>query len=222
MTIYQIVGDIRSLNALVESLTDEETGETRELTDEEKKTFLDWIGEQEEAFNAKFDNTCKVYRNLRATADVCTAERDALKAEYDRLSKRAKARQAEADRVKGLIWFALEALGMQKKKTELFSAGIQNTAASVRVGDSIHPENEIANLIPDEFIKKEVAKSKIVEQIKAGTLYQKPVSANVEEVKAGTHVFPLDDGAVFGKTAEGLEYRLEGIKYTAGKTCVIR
>ena len=162
MTIYQIVGDIRSLNALVESLTDEETGETRELTDEEKKTFLDWIGEQEEAFNAKFDNTCKVYRNLRATADVCTAERDALKAEYDRLSKRAKARQSEADRVKGLIWFSLEALGMQKKKTELFSAGIQNTAASVRVGDSIHPENEIANLIPDEFIKKEVAKSKIV------------------------------------------------------------
>ncbi len=222
MTIYQIVGDIRSLNALVESLTDEETGETRELTDEEKKTFLDWIGEQEEAFNAKFDNTCKVYRNLRATADVCTAEKDALKAEYDRLSKRAKARQAEADRVKGLIWFALEALGMQKKKTALFSAGIQNTAASVRVGDSIHPENEIANLIPDEFIKKEVAKSKIVEQIKAGTLYQKPVSANAEEVKARTHVFPLDDGAVFGHTAEGLEYRLEGIKYTAGKTCVIR
>ena len=86
---------------------------------------------------------------------------------------------------------------MQKKKTALFSAGIQNTAASVRVGDSIHPENEIANLIPDEFIKKEVAKSKIVEQIKAGTLCQKPVSANVEEVKAGTHVFPLDDGAVF-------------------------
>ena len=34
MTIYDIVGDIRSLNALVESLTDEETGETRELTDE--------------------------------------------------------------------------------------------------------------------------------------------------------------------------------------------
>ncbi len=222
MTIYQIVGDIRSLNALVESLTDEETGETRELTDEEKKTFLDWIGEQEEAFNAKFDNTCKVYRNIRATADICTAERDALKAEYDRLSKRAKARQAEADRVKGLIWFALEALGMQKKKTDLFSAGIQNTAASVRVGDSIHPENEIANLIPEEFIKKEVAKSKIVEQIKAGTLYQKPVSANGEEIKAGTHVFPLDDGAVFGHTDEGFEYRLEGIKYTAGKTCVIR
>lgn len=222
MTIYQIIGDIRSLNALVESLTDEETGDTRELTDEEKKTFLDWINEQEEAFNAKFDNTCKVYRNLRATADVCTAERDALKAEYDRLSKRAKARQAEADRVKGLIWFALDALGMKKKKTDLFSAGIQNTAASVRVGNSVHPEEEIANLIPDEFIKKEVAKSKIVEQIKAGTLYQKPVSANAEEVKAGTHVFPLDDGAVFGKTTEGLEYRLEGIKYLKGTTCVIR
>ena len=222
MTIYDIIGDIRSLNELVESLTDEETGATRQLSDEEKKTFLDWINEQEEAFNTKFDNTCKVYRNLRATADVCTAERDALKAEYDRLSKRAKARQAEADRVKSLIWFALDALGMQKKKTDLFSAGIQNTAASVRVGDSIHPESEIANLIPDEFVKKEVAKSKIVEQIKAGTLYQKPVSANGEEVKAGTHVFPLDDGAVFGKTAEGLEYRLEGIKYLQGKTCVIR
>ena len=222
MTIYQIVGDIRALSALVESLTDEETGITRELTEEEKQTFLAWVNEASELFDSKFDNICKVYRNLRATADVCTAEKDALKAEYDRLSKRAKAREAEADRVKGLVWFALDALGKQKHKTDLFSAGVQKVAASVKIGDSLHPEEEIANLIPDEFIKKEVAKSKIVEQIKAGTLYQKPVSENIEEVKAGTHVFPLDEGAVFGKTPDGLEYRLEGIKYIAGKTCVIR
>ena len=222
MNIYQIVGDIRSLNALVESLTDEETGETRDLTDEEKKTFLDWINEQEEAFNAKFDNTCKVYRNLRATADVCTAERDSLKEEYDRLSKRARARQAEADRVKGLIWYALDALKLKKKSTELFSAGIQNTGASVKVGDSTHPEEEVAKLIPEEFVKREVSKSLISDKIKEGTLYQKPVSTNEEEAKAGTHVLPLDEGAVFGKTDDGYEYRLEGIKYLKGLTCVIR
>jgi len=222
MTIYQIVGDIRALSALVESLTDEETGITRELTEEEKQTFLAWVTEESELFDSKFDNICKVYRNLRATADVCTAEKDALKAEYDRLSKRAKAREAEADRVKGLIWYALDALGKQKHKTDLFSAGVQNVAASVRIGDSMHKEEDIVNLIPDEFLKKEVAKSKIVEQIKEGALYQKPVSANADDAKAGTHVMPLDEGAVFGKTPDGFEYRLEGIKYLAGKTCVIR
>lgn len=222
MTIYQIIGDIKALAALIDSLTDEETGSTREITDEEKQSFLAWINEQSESFDAKFDAICKVYRNIRATADVCIAEKDAMKAEMDRLSKRAKAREAEADRVKGLIWFALDALGKQKHKTALFSAGIQNTAASVRVGDSMHPENEIANILPDEFVKREVAKANIVEQIKAGTLYQKPVSSKEEEVKAGTHVLPLDEGAVFGKTSEGFEYRLEGVKYLAGKTCVIR
>jgi hypothetical protein len=222
MTIYNIVGDIKALNVLIESLTDEETGETRELTDDEKATFLAWINENEAALYQKFDNTCKVYRNLRATADVCTAEKDALKGEYDRLSKRAKARQAEADRVKNLIWYAMEALGQKKIKTDLFSAGIQNTAASVRVGNSVLPEDEVAYLLPDEFTKREVVKSKIADKIKSGELYQKPVTTDVEEANAGTHVLPHDRGAVFGKTEDGIEYRLEGILYLQGTTCVIR
>lgn len=222
MTLYEIVGDIKALNQLVESLTDEETGETRELSDEERKTFVCWIQEQSEAFDAKFDRVCKFYRNLRATADICTAEKDALKAEYDRLSKRAKSRENEAGRVKDLIWFALEALGMQKHKTALFSAGIQNTAASVRVGDSTYPEEAVAANLPDEFVKREAAKSIIVDGIKTGKLYIKPVSENKDEIESGKSVSPLDNGAVFGKTPEGIEYRLEGIKYLAGKTCVIR
>ena len=222
MTIYNIIGDIKSLNVLIESLTDEETGETRELTDDEKTTFLAWINENESALYQKFDNTFKVYRNLRATADVCTAEKDALKEEYDRLSKRAKARQAEADRVKNLIWYAMEALGQKKIKTDLFSAGIQNTAASVMVGNSVLPEDEVAYLLPDEFTKREVVKSKIADKIKTGELYQKPVTTSVKESEEGTHVLPHDRGAVFGKTEDGIEYRLEGILYLQGTTCVIR
>jgi hypothetical protein len=222
MRLYEIVDDIRALNNIVESLTDEETGETREITDEERETFVNWINETSNAFDAKFDATCKVYRNIRATADVCTAEKDALKGEYDRLSKRAKARESEADRVKGLIWFALDRLKMQKHKTSLFSAGIQNTAKSVKVGDSGHTEDDLVAILPDEFLKKEISKSKIVERIKSGALYTKEVSSDAEKIKSGECVSPLDDGAVFGKTADGFEYRLEGIKYIAGKTCIIR
>ena len=222
MTLYQIVGDIKALAALADSLTDEETGITRELTEDEKLSFASWIAEESSMFDEKFDNVCKVYKNMRATADVCTAERDSMKAELDRLSKRAKAREAEADRVKGLIWFALDALGKQKHKTALFSAGVQKTGASIRIGDSVNTEENIVKILPDEFVTREVSKSAIVEKIKSGELYVKPVSTSGGDILSGEFVSPLDEGAVFGKTPEGLEYRLEGIKYLSGKTCIIR
>ena len=49
-TIFNIVGDVKALNSLIESLTDEETGETRELTQEEKETFGKWVAEEQEKF----------------------------------------------------------------------------------------------------------------------------------------------------------------------------
>jgi hypothetical protein len=203
-TIYSIVGDVKALSSLIESLTDEETGETRELTDEEKTTFAAWVKEESEAFDSKFDRICKFFKNLKANAETVQAERDSLKEEMDRLSKRAKARENEAGRIKDLLWFAFDALGMKKHKTELFSAGIQATAASVKTDSSFD-----IRAIPDWLYKEpELSAAKIKEGLSAGTLYQKPDDEN-----------PLERDKIFVKeTGESLP----GIRYSQGATLVVR
>jgi hypothetical protein len=201
-TIYEIVGDIRSLQSLISSLTDEETGETREITDEEKATFIAWINEHNERFDAKFDGICKVYRNMKAIADVATAERDALKDEMERLSKRAKARENEADRLKGLLWYAMDSLKMPKYKTALFSAGVQNTRKTAK-------PTSIFNIdaIPEEFLRRELMPSKISEAVKEGVLYEKDGAENHAKL------FFREDG---------VERELTGIAYVQGRALVIK
>lgn len=213
-TIYSIVGDVKALSSLIESLTDEETGETRELTDEEKTTFAAWVKEESEAFDSKFDRICKFFKNLKASEATAKAERDSLKDEMDRLSKRAKARENEAGRIKDLLWFAFDALGMKKHKTELFSAGIQATAASVKTDSTF----DIAKIPAFLYKEPELSATKIKEGLASGRLYQKPDAEN-----------PLDRDKVFYETDEicqgervSLEHSLPGIHYAQGSTLVVR
>jgi len=213
--MYEIVGDLKALNALVESLTDEETGETRELTDEEKQTFTAWVKEETEAFDSKFDRICKFFKNLKASAAVAGAERDALKDEMARLSKRATARGNEAGRIKDLIWFAFDALGMKKYKTALFSAGIQNTAASVKTDSSF----DIAKIPAFLYKEAELSSAKIKEGLADGSLFQKPDAEN-----------PLDRDKVFllvsdptdDDPSREVEVALPGVRYSQGSTLVVR
>lgn len=220
-TIYEIVGDVRSLEALTESLTDEDTGETRDITDEERATFLSWIKEQSDAFDTKFDNICKYYRNIQATAVVATAEREAMKAEMDRLSKRAKAREEEAKRIKGLIWYAFDALNMKKHKTALFSAGIQATAASVKTDSLFDPD-----AVPEFLLKRrELSPSAVESGVKDGKLYKKPLSFNPEQIEKGEAVSELDEHRLFYRDIQGdepVEKKLEHVIYAPGKTLVVR
>ena len=214
-TMYNIAGDVKALSSLIESLTDEETGETRELTDEEKETFAAWVKEETEAFDSKFDKICKFFKNLKATAATAQAERDSFKEEMDRLSKRAKARENEAGRIKDLIWQAFDILGMKKYKTALFSAGIQATAASVKTDSGF----DIA-LIPARYWKTpELSASAIKAGLESGELFQKPAAEN-----------PLDRDKVFYTIAAPtlqdpsgeIELSLPGIRYAQGSTLVVR
>jgi hypothetical protein len=203
MTIFEVLGDIRALETLIASMTDEETGEVRDLTVEDKSAFIGWVGETETALKTKVDSICKVYKNICGSADVCTAERDALKDEMDRLSKRAKSRKNEADRVKGLIWYALDVLKLKNIKTNLFSVGIQNTQWSVKTSLLFD-----INKIPSVYTKKDIDITAIKEAVTRGDLFQKEGPENY-----GKLFFIADDGT---------EGTLEGIIYTQGKTCVIR
>lgn len=200
-TIYNIVGDIKALHSLIESMTDEETGEVRELSDEDRAVFIEWVQEQTEAFDLKFDRICKFYKNLRSEAAEAVAERDSLKEEMDRLSKRAKTRENKAERIKSLIWYALDSLKVKKHETALFSATVQNTAASLRVGDSVFLPQAVALLVPEEFRKPPEIDGKVVrEALKAGDWTTNELGAVLD-----------NEGKV-----------IPGLYFLPGKTCVIR
>jgi cell division protein FtsB len=201
MTIYNIISDIKALESLINGLTDEETGEVREIDEEEKQSFLGWIKENEANFSEKFDNICRFFKNLKAQADVATAEKDTLRAEMDRLSKRSKARENEADRLKGLLWYALDSLKMQKFKTDLFSAGVQNTRKTAKPTMVFNPDE-----IPSVYLKRELSSSAIYDAVKDGSLYEKEGPANITKL--------------FYKDADG-EHELKGVGYTQGQALVI-
>jgi hypothetical protein len=150
----------------------------------------------------KFDNTCRFSANLKHEAKIAEAERDSLKDEMDRLSKRAKAANAKAARLRDYIRFALDRLGMKKYKTALFSAGVQNTVYSVRETSVFDVER-----IPDVFLKKELSARAVKEAVTEGRLYTKDD--------------PLYRGVLF-YTENGVERRLEGVSYLQGDTLVIR
>jgi hypothetical protein len=72
MTIFDVVKDCKALEVLIDEECDPETGELRNLTDDEKADFLGWINENKQNLQTKFDNIYKVYRNK--TACPCPAD----------------------------------------------------------------------------------------------------------------------------------------------------
>jgi hypothetical protein len=204
MTIYDIMGDIGSLQSLINGLTDEETGETRELTDEDKGVFLEWIEENEKNFKGKFDNLCRFYKNQKAYADLAEAERKSLSDEMARLSRRAKARANEGDRIKCLIGWALDKIRQKKYKTELFSAGYQNTAKSAKPTATFNPDD-----IPARYLKRELSPSAVSDAVKEGALYEHEDD-------------PVQRGSLFYRDEDGKERKLNGVGYLNGTALVIR
>jgi hypothetical protein len=202
-TIYNIVSDCKALENLIKEETDPETGELREISDEEKAVFLEWINEAEEKLESKFNNIFKAFKNKQAEADIAEAERKALKDEYDRLSKRSKARENEANRIKGLFAYALEKLNLKKYKTPLFSIGWQATRETAKEDKGFFDIDKI----PVEYLKKELSSTAISEAVKEGKLFKKD-----GEINRGK-LFYLDNG---------IEKKLEGVSYLGGETLVIR
>lgn len=167
MTLYEITGDLKALNQLMEDMVDED-GNPREPTDEELATMQKWFEVSSADFEKKFDNYCKFIKNLKIEAAIADDERKNYKAELDRLSKRSKAFENRAKSVNGLLWFAMQNLGMKKYKTALFSAGEQNTQIKIEplAGSTLKE-------VPDEFLKpREIDTNAIKTAIKDGILKQ--------------------------------------------------
>jgi len=203
MTIYEIGNDYKALLSLLESMTDPETGETREFTEEEKKFFTESFKECGENFKTKFDNIYKVYRNLMAQSEVADAEKASLQSEMDRLRKRAKTRENEANRLKSLIAYAMDVIKERKIKTDLFSCGWQVTQKSVKQDIDYSHYN-----IPYKYLKGELSAKAIKDAIEKGHLYEKDD--------------PLQKGKLFYQDENGNELFLKGVSYLGGEALVIR
>lgn len=199
MTLYQISDDLKALQNLVESLVDED-GEPREPTEEEAKIILGWFDNSETELKTKFDNYCRFIKNINLSAKHADSERKLYKAELDRLSRRAKAFENTAKRVQDCLWRNFQKLGIKKFKTDLFSAGEQNTALSV----SVQSTADLA-AVPDEYLKpREIDATAIKAALKTGELVQKEGIEN--------------RGRIF--TREGDE--IKGVLALTGTTFVIR
>lgn len=199
MTLYEITGDIKALEVLLENLVDE-NGEPREPTQEEIETFKQWFDVTEKDFYAKVDNYCRFIKNLRLSADNADAVRKNYKAELDRLSRRSKAFENRANSVQSLLRWSMDRLGIKKYKSDFFNVNIQNTQKSVGLLSTAKME-----LIPDIYLKpRELDTVAIKEALKSGELIQKEGPENY--------------GKVFYKSGE----LLEGVSCVQGDTLVIR
>ena len=206
-TTYRITADYKALESLVSELTDPETEETRQFTEDEMAELTAWTAEIGQNFESKFNGIFKVYRNRKAEAEVAEAEKNALKAEAERLGKRAAARLNEAGSLKGLLCYAMDALKLKKIKTDIFSAGFQATRKTAKPVAGFFKPDEI----PVEFLKRELSPSAVDNAVKEGRLYEKDAEKN-----------PLDKGKLFYRDEEGAERVLKGVSYTGGETPVIR
>lgn len=199
-SLYEITGDLKSLNQLMENMVDED-GNPREPNEEELETMKEWFTCSIADFEKKFDNYCRFIKNLKIEATVADEERKAYKSEIDRLSKRSKAFENRAKSVQGLMQFCMDSLKLKKYKTALFSAGMQNTQISIRPVDGSRLEK-----VPDEYLKpRELDTAAIKNAIKDGILKQ----------GNGT---PLGETKLFFE--DGTE--LKDVRWTQGETLVIR
>ena len=199
---YEITDDLKELESFIRERMESEEGMTEKDELYIKENYSKNAGE----LKAFFNNLGKLIANYSMEADTVKAEADILKDEVERLVKRAKARERAVDGLYNYATFLMSEAKIKEMKTELFSYRIQNTQKSVKVIAGFFNINEM----PDEYVKKELIKSKISEAVKSGKLFIK----TDEEVEKN----PLLKGKLFFK--DGKE--LKGISYTGGQSLVIR
>ena len=129
MTLYELTDDYME----VASMIDDPDMDPQTITD-----TLESIGGEIED---KAENYAKVIANA-------TAEADGLAKEIERLTRRKKAIETNARRVKDTLQNAMVITGKTKFKTPLFSFGIQKNPASLEIAEGTTiPERY---LIPQE------------------------------------------------------------------------
>lgn len=167
--LYEITGDILNIYALLDSLVDD-NGEPREPTEAELETMKQWMAENIDDFKKKFDNCCRLIKNLRLAADNAEAAKKNFKAEGTRLTRRHKALENRARSVQELLRWNMERIALDKFKSDCFSANIQNIGGKVV---SVASTVDTAQ-IPERYLKpREVDTAAILQDLKDGILEER-------------------------------------------------
>ncbi len=145
--IYELTGEWLSLYAMADDDSIDE------------QTWFDTMEALEGEIEIKAENTAKVIKQL-------TADADGIKAEADRLAKRAKALDNRAEWLKKNLQASMEATGKTKFKTDLFSFGIQKNPASLKVDEGFNVNDAPAEYI--KFAEPQLDKQALTKAIKEG------------------------------------------------------
>lgn len=164
-TLYEITRDLVLLKDI--DVLEPTDGEPEENRLEQLRQALDNLNMK---FVDKVTNIVKLIKNLEA-------QRDAVASEVKRLSDRKKAMDNRIDWLKNYVKTAMQATQSEKIKYALFT---------IYVGQS-QPSVEVLNIdeVEEQFIKikKEVDKTKILEQVKSTGVI--PSGVNIVQ---GTHL----------------------------------
>jgi hypothetical protein len=147
MNLYELSTEF----AEIKSILDECDGDVTEVD----AKWLARIEQNSLSLQQKFEGCCMVVREWKAEAK-------ALEEEEKRISDRRKAVQNRVDRFYAYMQACMEAGGINKIKTPLFSVALQNNPPAVLV------ENE--DQIPPEYMEQtvKICTSKIKQDLKAG------------------------------------------------------
>lgn len=155
MRLYDIASEFKTLRDIAENSLefDPETGEIIDTSDLINELF----NELNMTLSDKLENSAYVISELEAMAD-------ALKVESKRLNERAVMWVKNAERLKGLMQYALEQTDDKKLKTDKFTFSLRKSE-SVEIDALIDVEDFDRKYVR---IKREFDKTKIKSALKAG------------------------------------------------------
>lgn len=119
--------------------------------------LMDTLESIEMAVEVKADGYCKMIAMLDDTAGI--------EAESKRLAERARAQRNAAAGLKQRLQQAMEAMGRDKIKTDLFTVAIQNNPPALSVTDEMAIPTQYMVLIPEHYT---VDKAKVKDALKYG------------------------------------------------------
>jgi hypothetical protein len=217
MTIYELGKEYQSWEALVRETMTDENGDAKELSNEDKEYLTECFLQIGGDIKQKLINMYYIYRNMEAESNIADAERGVFKAEFDRLGRIAKAKENKAKGIKGLIVFIMDIMKMKEIVTPVFTAKFQSTQKSVKTVDGFFNPD----LIPIEFLDREISSSKVKKAVEEGRLYEKYKKYKNQDGKE-VEENVMDRGKLFYKDLDGIEQELKYVNYLGGETLFIR
>lgn len=133
MNLYELTGDILSLQDMLAS----SEGDDEELT----QALRDTLEANQGEYEAKLEQYCKVIKNLEADAEACNNE-------AKRLTDKSKHLKASVTRLKAVMYDSMKTTKTTKIKGAIFTVSIQKNGGKLPVIVDVPTDQ-----LPDDLVK---------------------------------------------------------------------